>query len=85
MKLVHPDQVGFIKQRDGLGSIRRLLNIKWANRNSPTASLALALDVEKAFDRVGWGCLFKSLEKYGFGPYLIHCVRSLYSGARASV
>lgn len=84
-KLVHPDQVGFIKQRYGSDSIRRLLNIKWANRNSPTPSLALALDAEKAFDRVEWGYLFKALEKYGFGPNFTRCVRSLYSGARASV
>lgn len=85
MKLVHPDQVGFIKQWYGSDSIRRLLNIKWANQNSPTPSLALAFNAEKAFDRVEWGYLFKSLEKYGFGPHLIRCIRSLYSGARASV
>lgn len=80
-KLVHPDQVRFIRHRHSSDSIRRRLNIKWAKRKSTTPTLALSLDAEKAFDRVEWGYLIKILEKYGFGPYFIRCVKSLYSGA----
>ncbi len=45
-------------QQHSADSIRRLLNIKWANRKSPTAALVLSLDAEKAFDWVEGGiCL----------------------------
>uniref|UniRef100_A0A3Q3EB60 Reverse transcriptase domain-containing protein n=1 Tax=Labrus bergylta TaxID=56723 RepID=A0A3Q3EB60_9LABR len=46
-KLVHPDQVGYIRQRHNSDNIRHLLNIKWAKRNSPSPTLTLSLDAEK--------------------------------------
>ncbi len=44
-----------------------------------------SLEAEKAFDCVSWEFLFQTLEKFGFGPTFINCVRALYSNSKASV
>lgn len=49
--LIAPDQTGFIKGRYGLFNLRRFLNIL-NTQSTSAAEIALALDAEKAFDRV---------------------------------
>ena len=51
--------------------------------NFPAA--ILSLDQEKAFDRVDWSFLFKTLSKMGFGDSFIKWIRLLYTNPRCSI
>lgn len=50
--IIHPDQVGFMKNRSSTDNMRRLLHLIWSNRTEKDLVVALSLDAEKAFDRV---------------------------------
>ncbi len=65
--LVHGDQVGFIRGRNGADNIRRLINIMWSVADTDCPVAAISLDKEKAFNCVEWEYLFETLKKFGFG------------------
>ena len=52
---------------------------------SDTPAAILSLDQEKAFDRVDWAFMFKTLGRMGFGLSFIRWVRLLYTNVRSSV
>lgn len=84
-KIISPDQTGFIKNRQSFFNLRRLFNTIY---NLPTSKLpqaVISMDAEKAFDRVEWGYLFHTLERFGFGPNFVSWVKLLYSNPMASV
>ena len=60
-KMIHPDQTGFIPQRNSFHNFRRLLNIMHSPRLPQKDLIILSLDVEKAFDWVEWA-------------YLLYCI-----------
>lgn len=82
--IISSDQTGFIKNRYSFFNVRRLFNIIY----SPTGNVpecVVALDAEKAFDRVEWRYLFTVLEKFGFGSSFISLVNLLYASPTAAV
>uniref|UniRef100_A0A671TVY8 Reverse transcriptase domain-containing protein n=1 Tax=Sparus aurata TaxID=8175 RepID=A0A671TVY8_SPAAU len=82
--IISLDQTGFTLGRHSFFNTRRLLNIL----SSPapnTPEVVVALDAEKAFDRVEWGFLFSVLEKFGFDSNFISWVKLLYATPSASV
>lgn len=83
--IIHTDQVGFVKSRTSTDNLRRLLHLMWLSQKEDTQVAALSLDAEKAFDRVEWGFLTFTIEKFGFGPGFIKWVKVLYSNPRAAV
>lgn len=83
--LVHPDQVGFIRNRHSSDNLRRLIDIMWAVRDDAAPTVALLLDIEKAFDRVEWEYLFLVLEHLGFGGVFLGLLRLIYKEPTAAV
>ena len=51
-KLINPDQCGFISKRSSANNLCRLFNIINLTKSETDPSEAVALDGEKAFDRL---------------------------------
>ena len=83
--IIHPDQTGFITGRYYGDNIRRLLNVMVHPTMKKQEAMLLALDAQKAFDRVSWPYLIQTLKKFKFGPNFIKWIQTLYSGPQASV
>ncbi len=83
--VISPDQTGFIKNRYSFSNIRRLLNILYGPSPPGTLEVVLSLDAEKAFDRVEWGYLFDTLQRFGFGHKFISWIKLLYTSPLAAV
>lgn len=65
---MHPDQIGFIKGRQLYHNLHCLFNIVYSEHSTQLPEIVISLDAHKAFDRIEYGHLFKSLSKFGFGP-----------------
>lgn len=84
-KLVHPDQTGFIPNRNSFHNFRRLLNIMHSPRLPKKDLIILTLDAEKAFDRVEWPYLFAVLQKFNCGEKFVSWTKLLYNGPCARI
>ena len=83
--LVKEDQTGFIKGRNSVTNVRRLLNAILAFKQKSINGLVLSLDAEKAFDRIEWSFLFHTLGKFGLGENFIKWVKIIYTRPQAAV
>ncbi|MCP3925856.1 MAG: reverse transcriptase family protein, partial [Desulfobacterales bacterium] len=83
--IVSEDQTCSVPKRSILsnGHILRDLIYYAENENLPAA--LLSLDQMKAFDRVNWNFLFKTLESFGFGPQFISYIKTLYNNIASCV
>lgn len=84
-KIVHPDQTGFVKGRQSFHNLRRLFNIIYSKHSIHSPEIVISLDAHKAFDRIEYGHLFKTLSKFGFGPVFVSWIRTLYAAPQARV
>ena len=78
-------QTGFVQGRHSFSNTRRLLDILYTQSETYSPEIIVALDAEKAFDRVEWGFLFDALSRFSFGPTFISWITLLYSGPLVSV
>ena len=83
--VVADDQTCAIPGRTILSTCHSLRNIidLCEQENLPVG--LLSIDQMKAFDRVGWNFLFKTLEKFGFGTYFCTWVKILYTDIVSAV
>ena len=78
-KIIHPDQTCSVPGRSiqqTTSFIRDLID--YVNTKNVPAAL-ICIDQMKAFDRVNWSFLFKTLQKFGFGPHFIDWVKLCYT------
>lgn len=84
-KIINSDQSGFIRKRASANNLCRLFNVIHLAKTRSDPTVAVALDAEKAFDRLEWPYLFKVLAKFGFGQNFIDWVRTLYYKPKARI
>ena len=85
LKIINPDQAGFVRSRYGTDNVRRALNVVQYLNTHKNPALIVSLDAKKAFDRVEWSFLFLVLEKFGLGSNFINIIKSFYSDPIATV
>lgn len=84
-KIIHPDQVGFIRGRQGRDNSIKTLLVAQEIKKSGVPGLLLSIDAEKAFDRVDWDFMMSTLEEVGCGERMCKWIRALYSRPSARV
>ena len=83
--IISPDQTCGVPGRfigENVAFLRDLVDF---TSETGTPAAILSLDQEKAFDRVDWPFLFRTLSCLGFGQPFISWVRLLYSGVRSAI
>lgn len=76
------EQTGFTKGRETKNNIIKTCTlVEYAD----VQTRLLAVDAEKAFDRVGWQFLEETLMQIGMGPKMLSRIIALYSISRAKV
>ena len=83
--IIHPDQAGFIRGRSIFDQIEQTsVTINYAQLKSINGAI-IALDQEKAYDKVAHPYLWKILEKLKFPDEMIRTIKTLYTNAQTSV
>lgn len=83
--LVHPDQAGFILKRSIFNHIRLTNTIINYTEVMEVDGVIIALDQEKAYDKIRHKYLWKTLASFNLPEQFIHTVRSLYENAATQV
>ncbi len=84
-KIVNKAQAGFVPGRkiQNHTQLARMV-MSWAEMNEEDGAI-VALDQEKAYDKVAHDYLWKVLERFGLPATFIRLIRSLYSNAVTSI
>ena len=71
-KLIHHEQVGFIPRIQGFFNIRKSINVTHhINKLKDKNHMIISIDAEKAFDKILYPIVMKTLQKMGIkGTYL---------------
>lgn len=83
--IIHPNQTGFIPKRNLYDNTKLSETMITYTSIKGENGCILALDQEKAYDRIAHDYLWMVLEKFGFPPSLIRTIRSLYKEARTRI
>ena len=83
--LIHPDQAGFIRGRSIFDQIEQTnMTINYAKLKGMNG-IIVALDQEKAYDKLTHPYLWKILEKLAFPEETVNMIKALYRNAKTSV
>ncbi len=83
--LIHKAQAGFVPGRriHNHTQLARMM-VYWAEANNEDGAI-IALDQEKAYDKIAHDYLWRVLEKFGVPRTFIQLVKSLYANAETSI
>ena len=83
--LIHGDQAGFMKNRSIYDQVKLAKLTIDLGRILGRNGMIVALDQEKAYDKILHPYLWRVLERFGLPNHFIRTVKHLYKGARTSV
>lgn len=84
MITIHPDQIGFIRGRN-IKDHLNLAQVMDNKKTSPIKGTVLALDGEKAYDRVEHDFLWETLKLFGIPKDTINTIKSIYETAKTTI
>ena len=76
--IISPDQTCGIPSRSIFSNLSLYRNVITHSKQKNIKGFIIALDQEKAFDRVNHDFLFRIMKKFNFGPSFINWIRTLY-------
>jgi hypothetical protein len=82
---IHLDQAGFIPERGLYDHIRLTESVIKYCESTETNGYIMALDQEKAYDKIAHDYLWKALERFGFPQKFIFKIKQLYKGAQTVI
>ncbi|CDO76537.1 hypothetical protein BN946_scf184769.g1 [Trametes cinnabarina] len=83
--IVHPSQAGFVpgrRLRDQTQLARMMM--LWAEAKEENGAI-VALDQEKAYDKISHDYLWRVLERFGIPASFVNIIKSLYASAETSI
>lgn len=84
-KLIHSDQVGYVKGRNIHDNIRTVIDMLTYLEDNNLPGILINIDFKKAFDSVSWAFLDATLLKFNFGPSFTHWIKTLYGNISSCV
>ena len=81
--IIRPQQTAAIRGRTAIENLQLHRDLtSYVNAKNIHAAM-IGLNQEKAFDRVNWDFLFKTLRNFGYGPRIIQKIRAVYNNIEA--
>ena len=83
--VIHSDQTCGVRWRFIGENVALLRDVISFTSESGIPAAVLSLDQEKAFDRVDWAFLLRTLAHMGFGPSFVSWIRLLHTNVRSAI
>ena len=84
-KLIHHNQVGYIKGRNIAENIRAIDDLLYQTDKLNIPGLVICVDFKKAFDSIDWTFLEETLTRFNFGPSFIRWIHIFYNNISSCI
>jgi hypothetical protein len=85
-KIIHHDQVGFIRGMEGWFNISKSMNvIQHINRSKDKNYMIISIDAEKPFDKIQHHFMIKTLRKLGIEVMYLNITKAIYDKPIANI
>ena len=84
-RIIHPDQIGFVKGRYIGPSIRSINDTMEHTKLHNIPGILLILDFRKAFDTIEWSFIQNTLNFLNFGRSIKQWISTFYTGSESAV
>ena len=85
-RIIHHDQVGFISGMQGFFNIHKSISVMHnISKLQNKSHMIIAIDAEKAFDKIQHQLVIKTLQKVGIKGTYLNIIKAIYDKTTANV